>query len=120
MAIVSTTTTFTSDTETVTRTKLNGLVADLLTEFNGSIDKDNVAISIALSYTTTFTNGDLSTGVLTVNHAMGRQYINISVYDNNDIQVTPDEITATDTNNTAVDLSSFGTLSGTWNVRASI
>ena len=35
--------TFTSDTETVTRTKLNNLVANLVTEFNGSISSDNLA-----------------------------------------------------------------------------
>lgn len=35
--------TFTSSTETVTQTKLNNLVANLLTEFNGSIDADNLA-----------------------------------------------------------------------------
>lgn len=41
MAVVSTFV-FTSDTETVTRTKLNNLVANLLTEFNGSIDNANI------------------------------------------------------------------------------
>lgn len=43
--------TFTSDTETVTRTKLNNLVANLLTEFNGSIDDENIkaAANIAAS-----------------------------------------------------------------------
>ena len=43
MAIVNTTFTFTSDTETVTRTKLNNLVADLLTDYNGNIDSSNLA-----------------------------------------------------------------------------
>ena len=33
--------TFTSDTETVTRTKLNNLAANLVTEFNGNIDNAN-------------------------------------------------------------------------------
>lgn len=42
MALVTSTFTFTSDTETVTRTKLNNLVADLLTEFNGSIESVNI------------------------------------------------------------------------------
>lgn len=43
--------TFTSDTETVTRTKLNNLVANLLTEFNGSINNSNIkaAAQIAAS-----------------------------------------------------------------------
>lgn len=41
MGVVSTFT-FTSDTETVTKTKLNNLVANLKTEFNGSIDNSNI------------------------------------------------------------------------------
>jgi len=43
MGLVTSTFTFTSDTETVTRTKLNNLVADLITEFNGSISSVNIA-----------------------------------------------------------------------------
>ena len=42
MGIV-TVTTFTSDIETVTRTKLNGLAGNLVTEFNGSISNANIA-----------------------------------------------------------------------------
>lgn len=132
-------TTFTSDSETVTRTKLNGLSANILSEFNGSIDNDNIkagaaiayskltltgsialadlSTAVAASYTTTFADGDLTAGVLTVTHSLGRQYVSAKIYDNNDIEVEPDSITATDTNTTTIDLSGFGTLTGTWNVR---
>jgi hypothetical protein len=41
---------FTSDTETVTRTKLNNLVANLLTEFNGGIQNVNIASGAAIAY----------------------------------------------------------------------
>jgi hypothetical protein len=41
MGVVSTFN-FTSDTETVTRVKLNNLVANLLNEFNGNVDNDNI------------------------------------------------------------------------------
>ncbi len=115
-----TVTTFTSDTETVTRTKLNGLAANILTEFNGSIDKANVATDIALSKAASFADGDLSSGVLTITHSLSRQYVNVTIYDNNDIAVEPDAVTATSTSVTTVDLSSFDTLSGTWNYRISI
>ena len=64
-----------------------------------------------------FDNGDLTAGVYTFNHALSVQFLAISVYDNNDKEVTPDEITATDADNVAIDLSSYGTISGTWNVR---
>ena len=39
---------FTSATETVTKTKLNNLVANLKTEFNGNIDNDNVKASAGI------------------------------------------------------------------------
>lgn len=48
MGIVSTTT-FSSDTETVTKTKLNGLAANLLSEFNGSIDNTNIKALAAIA-----------------------------------------------------------------------
>lgn len=140
MGIVSVTT-FVSDEETVTRVKLNGLAANLLTEFNGnidndnikpgaaiaysklnlasSIDKDDLAASAAMSNTGSFDNGDLSSGVLTITHSLGRQYVNCTVYDNNDIEIEPDNVTATDTNTLTVDLSTYGTLTGTWNYRIS-
>jgi len=69
------------------------------------------------AYTTSFTNGDLSSGVLTVTHNLGSTYPVVEVYDNNGKVITPDEITYVNTNSITVDLSSFGTISGTWNVR---
>lgn len=128
--------------QTITKTVLNDLVQNLATEFNGNIEniniksdaaiaytklnltssitKDDLATSVAMSYTTSFTNATLSSGVLTVTHSLGRQYTNVAVYDNNDLQIEPDEITATSTSVTAVDLSTYGTIAGTWNVRISV
>jgi len=63
-----------------------------------------------------FVNGDLAGGVLTVTHSLGRQYVHVSVYDNNNELIQPDTVTATSTSATAIDLTSFGTLTGTWNV----
>lgn len=64
-----------------------------------------------------FVNGDLAAGIYTFNHGLNVQFLAISVYDNNDKEVTPDEITATDADNIAIDLSSYGAIAGTWNVR---
>jgi len=47
MGVVSTFV-FTSDTENVTRTKLNSLVANLLSEFNGSIQNANIKAGAAI------------------------------------------------------------------------
>jgi hypothetical protein len=64
----------------------------------------------------TFVNGDLSTGVLTITHnkALSVPYSAVVViFDNTYKQVIPDEVTGA-TNTVAVDLSSYGTLTGTW------
>lgn len=64
----------------------------------------------------TFTNGDLSSGILTVSHNLAEQYVIPEIYDNNDNIIEPSEYTATDSNTLTVDLSSYGTLTGTWRI----
>ena len=73
-------------------------------------------VDSAVDYTTEFTDDDLTAGVLTVSHGLDDQYVYVTVYDNNDIQVFPDGITATDEFTTSVDLSGFGTITGTWHI----
>jgi hypothetical protein len=69
------------------------------------------------SYVSTFVNGDLVAGILTVNHNFGNQYCGCpTIIDNNGIVVIPDEITYTSTTAMAVDISSQGTITGTWRV----
>lgn len=68
------------------------------------------------SYRTSFTNANLSAGVLTVTHSLGQSVVNVMVFDNTNKNIRPDDITLVDSNSLTVDLSSFGTLSGTWNV----
>jgi hypothetical protein len=67
-------------------------------------------------YTTTFDNDDLSSGVLTVTHNLGNTYCQTQVFDNNSKLIIPDEITLTGANTLTVDLSSYGTITGTWRV----
>lgn len=67
--------------------------------------------------TASFANADLSSGVYRFNHALGIKYITIAIYDNSDKIITPDEITAIDTNNIDIDLSSFAPITGDYNVR---
>lgn len=68
----------------------------------------------ATAYYQTFTNGNLSAGVLTVTHNLGHRLCQVQVFDNNYKQVIPDEITLTGTTALTVDLSSYGTITGTW------
>jgi len=67
----------------------------------------------------TFTNASLTAGVLTITHTLGLSApyaVNVVIFDNNAKQIIPDEVTGT-ANNVAVDLTSYGALTGTWGYR---
>jgi hypothetical protein len=68
----------------------------------------------------TFVDGDLVGGVLTVTHSLSSQHLHVTIWDNSNIQIFPDSITATNTSTQTIDLSSYGTLTGTWRVRLSL
>ncbi len=70
-------------------------------------------------YVGTFTNASLTAGVLTINHTLGLSApyaVSVSIFDNNAKQIIPDEVTGS-ANSVAVDLTSYGTLTGTWGYR---
>jgi len=71
-------------------------------------------ITPRISYQRTFINADLATGVLTVTHNLNSNYVIVAVYDNNSKQIGPDDITLTSVNALTIDLTSYGTLTGTW------
>lgn len=70
----------------------------------------------AKSYTTSFTNGNLLGGIITINHNLGSQFALVQVSNNLNQIVSPDSITLSSGNSCVIDLSSFGVISGTWNV----
>ena len=74
------------------------------------------ALGVPTIYRTSFTNASLNAGVLTVTHNIGQQFVQVIVTDNNNKALQPDDITMTSGTALAVDLSSFGTLTGNWNV----
>lgn len=65
-----------------------------------------------MTFTGSFTAGGAAE---VINHALGSQYVNVTFWDDSDLQVFPDNTTATDANNITVDSSSFTAV--TWNVR---
>lgn len=65
-------------------------------------------------YRTTFTNASLSTGVLTLAHALAVTPVVVQIYDGSGKQLFPDDITLTNANSAAIDLTSYGTLTGTY------
>lgn len=88
--------------------------------YNAGEGKWKAATPGAASATSgTFTNGDLSAGILTITHSLSLSApysIIVVIFDNNGKQIIPDDVTGS-TNSVAVDLNSYGTLSGTWGYR---
>jgi len=68
------------------------------------------------SYTTSFTSANVSAGILTVTHNLGRQFVFPIIFDNSNKMLYPDDYTATSTSVLTVDLTTYGTITGTWNV----
>lgn len=83
-------------------------------------DTDWTALSLSSSTTTvyrlSFTSTDLSSGLLSVTHAIGEKYVSVTVYDDNDKQIIPSEIALLNTLQLEIDFSGFGAISGTWNL----
>ena len=126
--------TWENDVDTVTAEMFNNLQSSIVTtqtelgaspsgSYSTVVERLN-AIDSAIaggpgsvgSYTTSFVDGDLTAGILTVTHSLSEQYVLCQVYNDSDQLVVPDDITLSSTSALAVDLSSFGTISGTWNV----
>lgn len=64
-----------------------------------------------------FTNSNLTSGLLTVTHSLGNKYVSVFVYDDNDkLILDVDDVTATSPTAATIDITSFGTIVGTWNV----
>ncbi len=74
------------------------------------------ALAVPLIYRTSFANANLVGGMLTVNHNIGQQFVQVTVFDENNRVVVPDEITMTNSTTTTIDFTSFSTIAGTWNV----
>jgi hypothetical protein len=82
----------------------------ILSSSNGS-----VTVSNPTTYSTSFTSANLTAGVLTVTHNLGKKYVQVTVYDNTDYMIIPDQVYAANENSTQVTLTSFSVV-GTWNV----
>jgi len=71
------------------------------------------------SFTLEFGSGDLDNGVLAVSHGLGRKYVNVSLYDDNEEQIAnPDRVIAVDESTCHIYLNSF-LVEGSWHVSIS-
>ncbi len=57
---------------------------------------------------------DLSSGILTVTHNLNSQYVSVTVFDNNNLLIIPDDVDAISTTQLTIDLTSFGSFGGAW------
>jgi hypothetical protein len=91
-----------------------GNYIEITSQSNGSI---LIASTVGGAYSSSFTIGDLSTNILTVNHALNDRYVSVFVYDDTDNVVLPDSIIAQSIGTTKIDLTSFvGVMTGSWHV----
>jgi hypothetical protein len=75
-----------------------------------------LSASTTIAYRRSFTNADLSAGILSVTHSLGQKYVSVTIYDENDKQIIPSEISLQNTTQLQIDFTGFGTISGTWNL----
>ena len=59
---------------------------------------------------------DLTLGKVIIDHDMLRKYVQVSIYDENDKMIMPDEIRLLDDNSFELDLTSYGPNVINWNV----
>lgn len=76
------------------------------------------SLGVSGVYRTSFTNSNLTANAYTLSHNLGQQFVSVSVFDNNNRIVLPDDITMTNSTSCSLDFTSFGALTGTWNVVA--
>lgn len=69
------------------------------------------------SFAQNFTDADLVAGVLTIQHNLGDEFPSVTIYNDSLNIIIPDEVTSSGGLITNVDLSAFGTISGTWRAR---
>lgn len=73
-----------------------------------------------LHYTSKFHPGDLNEqGVLLVQHNLGRKYVHIAIYDDDDYQVIPDFVKVLDDTSALVGVNSFLNSLTEWTIVAS-
>lgn len=57
-----------------------------------------------------------SAGSVTVTHRLNKKYVNVKVIDDIDKEIIPDDVTFTNTTTLLVDLSTFHSITGTWQI----
>lgn len=83
-----------------------GVGIDIVSASNGAVTISS-QIGGGDVYTDEFYQEDLTSNLLVVPHGLAAQYVDVSVYDENDKLIIPDEVIATGIGTVTIDLSSF-------------
>ncbi len=89
------------------------------TQLAATISDFAAAVAAASTKYGTFTNASLSAGVLTITHTFDNQALHVTVRDQLNNRVTPD-VSFPDASTVEIDLSGWGTITGTWAYRISL
>lgn len=81
---------------------------------NAAVARSNLGVPGV--YRLAFTNANLVANALTVTHSLGQQFVSVSISDNTNKTILPDDITLSNSTSCSIDFTSFGALTGTWNV----
>lgn len=113
------------DNFTIIKTEIEALQGKTI-QLAGAISSNPVMLDSGTSgitinttskvYRLSFVAGDLSAGILTVSHNLSQQIVMVQVSNQLNQVIVPDLVTLTSTTTCSVDLSSYVTLVGTWNV----
>jgi hypothetical protein len=72
---------------------------------------------VKTSHNGSFGNSDLTAGLITISHNLNVLYPIVQVYDNTGKQIIPTEVISQTVDTIQLDLSGYGTITGTWRVR---
>jgi hypothetical protein len=67
-------------------------------------------------YKQTFSESDLVSGILTVNHNLNEDFPIVAIYNDSRNYVSPDSINSSNTNQIVIGLQSFENISGNWTI----
>jgi hypothetical protein len=65
-------------------------------------------------YKQSFTSDSLSNGTVTFTHNLNEEFPIVQIYDDSKRIILPDSVTSVTANSVTVDITSFGSISGTW------
>ena len=101
---------------TIAAAHASGSAIQLLFTVGQLVEHETQINTRASIYRLAFTNSNLVSGSLAVAHNLGNQIVTVQVFDNTNNLIVPDSVVLTDANDCQIVLTSFGTLTGTYNL----